>query len=57
MKKLKGNKVAHTPNTKKGSGDFYGTGVRQPFGKMRSDSMGMIQLTPKKLKTPPKSLA
>ncbi len=57
MKPLKGNKVAHVPNTKRGVGDFYGSGIRQPFGKVRDDSMGMIAVTPKKLKKPPKSLA
>ncbi len=57
MKNSKIPKVAHTPNTKRGVGDYYGTGIRQPFGKMRSDSLGMIAVTPKKLKKPPKSLA
>jgi len=56
MKKAKGLKNAHTPNTKYGMGDYYGTGIRQKFGKMRSDSMGMQEVTQKKLKTPPKSV-
>ena len=38
-------------------GDYYGSGIKQKMGKMRDDSMGMIALTPKKLKTPPKGLA
>lgn len=50
-------KQAHTANTKYGMGDYYGTGVKQKLGRMRDDSMGMLSLTPKKLKTPPKSLA
>jgi len=54
--KLKSNKVAHTPNTKFGMGDFYGSGKRNPMGKVR-DGMGVNELAPKKLKKPPKSLA
>lgn len=57
MKKTKKLEFAHTPRSPQGMGDYYGTGVRQPLGKMRSDSMGMVQVTPKELKTPPKSLA
>ena len=55
--KMKGLKHAHTPNTQRGVGDYYGQGIRNPIGRMRSDSMGQIMTTPKKLKTPPKSLA
>lgn len=55
MKKSK-TKFAHTPSTQKGMGDYYGSGVRQKFGRMR-DGMGMQEITPKKLKTPPRSLA
>jgi len=54
---VKANKQAHVPNVKRGLGDFYGQGVRNKIGRMRDDSMGQISLTPKKLKTPPKSLA
>jgi len=66
---MKPNKQAHTPNktkssgdwhvsnTSMGMGDYYGTGIRAKIGKMRDDSMGMIAVTPKKLKTPPKSVA
>ncbi len=50
------NRFAHTQNTKYGMGDHYGTGIRAKLGKMR-DGMGMIQNTPKQLKTPPKALA
>jgi hypothetical protein len=57
MKKLKPLKNAHTSNSKYGMGDNYGTGVRAKLGKMREDSMGMIEITPKKLKKPPKSVA
>lgn len=54
---MKPLKNAHTPNTKLGVGNNYGTGAKQPLGKMREDSMGMIAVTPKKLKKPPRSLA
>lgn len=57
MKHSKGLKNAHTPNTHLGMGDNYGTAVKNKLGKMRSDSMGMIAVTPKKLKKPPRSLA
>lgn len=53
----KSPKLSHTPRSKKGMGDYYGTGIRAKIGKMRSDSMGMHNLTPKEFKTPPKSLA
>lgn len=56
MKPPKPLKNAHTPNTKLGMGDYYGTGVRQKIGRMR-EGMGMQEITPKKMKTPPKSLA
>ncbi len=50
------NRLAHTANTPYGMGDYYGTGIKAKLGKMR-DGMGMQQVTPKKMKTPPKSLA
>lgn len=50
-------KFSHTPRSQKGLGDYYGTGIRAKIGKMREDSMGMHQITPAKLKKPPKSLA
>lgn len=50
-------KLSHTPRSPKGLGDYYGTGIKAKIGKMRGDSMGMNQVTPAKLKTPPKSLA
>ena len=56
MKKVKALKQAHTPNTKIGMGDYYGTAVKQPLGKMR-EGLGMIPVTPKKLGKPPRSLA
>jgi len=49
-------KIAHTSRSPKGIGDFYGTGIVQPLGRMRS-GMGQETLSPKKLKKAPKSLA
>lgn len=54
--KPKKPRFAHTANTKYGMGDNYGTGVRAKLGKMR-DGVGMIDMSPKKLGTPPKNLA
>lgn len=56
MKLPKPLKNAHTPNTKRGLGDYYGTGIRAKLGRMR-EGMGMQEITPKKLKVPPKNLA
>lgn len=56
MKSLKSLKTAHTSNSKKGMGDYYGQGIKQPLGKM-VEGMGMKNITPKKLKKPPKQLA
>ena len=55
-KPLGANKQAHTPNTKFGMGDHYGTGVKQKLGRVR-EGMGMVPLSKKKIGTPPKSLA
>lgn len=56
-KPYKKNRFAHTANTKYGMGDNYGTGIKAKMGKMRSDSMGINAVPPKKLKTPPRGLA
>lgn len=55
--KPKKNKEWHSANAKYGMGDYYGTGIKAKVGRMRDDSMGMNAVTPKNLKTPPKSLA
>jgi len=47
---------AHTSKTKKGMGDFYGSGVKQKLGRNVSSSLGNPTPT-SKLKKPPKSLA
>jgi hypothetical protein len=69
MKMLKPGQTTHTAKPKKSSGDWhvshtsmgmgdnYGSGIKNPLGKMRDDSMGMTAVTPKKLKKPPRSLA
>lgn len=57
MTKKATNKRVHTAAGQKGSGDFYGTGVRNPIGKMKSDTVDKTNLTKKKLSIPPKSLA
>ena len=54
MKTTKVNKTDHTPNTKKGMGDFYGSGVKNPVMKPKS-TMGVKPI--KKMGKPPKSLA
>lgn len=56
-KPLGKSEPVHTAHTKYGMGDNYGTGIRAKLGRMRDDSMGMHEVTPKKLKTPPKSVA
>ncbi len=57
MYKPKTSTTAHTSKTSKGMGDYYGTGIKQSVGKMRSPSVGMTPASAKKVKTPPRSLA
>lgn len=60
MKKAKpktNRNQAHTPKSPKGLGDYYGTGVRQPIGRVRFSSMDMEPVSPKTLGKPPKALA
>jgi len=56
MKPLKPLKNAHTPNTKKGMGDYYGTGLTNKIGKI-VDVSGFEKPKNVNLKKPPKSLA
>lgn len=58
MKKSKKDPYAngHTAKTKYGSGDFYGTGVRQKVGKSRMSYVNP-PLSKSALKKPPKTLA
>ena len=39
------------------AGTYYGTGVKNPVGKMRGDSVGYRPVSKKQMGTPPKSLA
>ncbi len=55
MKKTKPHE-AHTSDTKFGMGDYYGTGVKAKIGKVRDSTVGYTPVTPKQLKTPPRSL-
>ena len=52
--KSKASKAAHTPSSPKGMGDFYGSGTRNPVGKIRSGP-GMVSKKQSKVK--PSSLA
>lgn len=45
----------HTPRSPVGSGDFYGTGIKQPIGKSIRSYMEVS--SPKKSLNPPKKLA
>ena len=59
MKKVKTTKPvkqSHSSSAKTGTGDFYGSGVRQKVGKM-IDGYGMMEVPKSKMKKPPKSLA
>lgn len=38
------------------AGDYYGTGVKNPMGKMRDSSVGFRPVSKKQLETPPKSV-
>jgi hypothetical protein len=53
---IKPLKNAHTPNTKQGMGNFYGSGLRNPVGKVK-EGFGMKAIPEKKMKIPPKSVA
>lgn len=54
--KPKKNRFAHTANTPYGMGDHYGVGITAKLGRMR-DGMGMVKVSKKGMKTPPKTLA
>ena len=49
-------KNAHTPNTQKGMGDYYGSGITAKIGKMK-EGAGFQEISKGNLKKPPKSLA
>ena len=50
------SKPAHTAQTKYGMGDYYGTAIKNPIGRMR-DNYEDYPSTNKKLGKAPKSLA
>lgn len=52
----KGPHQTHTENTKFGMGDYYGTGVKNKIGRVRSDSVGYRPVSKKQMGTPPKSV-
>ena len=54
MKKFK---EAHSSNKKFGMGDYYGTGIKNPLGKIRDNYMNDGLVSSKKMGKPPKSLA
>ncbi len=56
VKGIKTSKFAHTSNRKIGSGDSYGTGVKNPVGKSR-DVLGQSPIAKSKIGKAPKSLA
>jgi hypothetical protein len=45
-----------TPQASTGMGTYYGTGIKNPVGRMRSDSIGIRPVNRKQLGTPPKSV-
>ncbi len=49
-------KQAHSSGSKFGMGDNYGTGNKNPMGRM-IDGIGMQQISKSKIKKPPRSLA
>ena len=56
-KKYGKNRFAHTVNTPYGMGDNYGAGIKAKVGRIREGSPGIADMHPKKIHTPPKSLA
>ncbi len=57
MKKLKSKKKEwHAPQSQVGMGDYYGTGVKNPMGRVR-DGNGVNPVKYRNVKTPPKSWA
>jgi len=55
-KKRPTKKESHTDSVVHGSGDFYGSGKKNPVGKNISSMLGN-PATKKQIKKPPKSLA
>ena len=55
-KPLKPARNAHTANTKHGMGDYFGSGIKNPVGRIR-DVTNFTEVKGKKLGKAPKSLA
>ncbi len=55
MKKNKSSRNAHTSNSPRGMGDFYGSGIRNPMGRSM-DIMG-LDYSKRKVGKPPRTLA
>lgn len=55
--KVKTPMNVHTPKSQMGSGDYYGTAIKQKVGRMREDSINGPTMGPKKMGKPPRSLA
>lgn len=47
---------AHTQFTTHGMGNFYGTGAKNPMGRIRTQMQGIAPVSRKQLGTPPKSV-
>jgi len=47
---------AHTQFTKHGMGDYYGTGSKNPLGRMRDASVGFRPVSKKQLGSKPRSV-
>jgi len=54
--KSKKNQAWHTSSTPFGSGDYYGTGIKQKVGTIQRDYLNG-NVSSKKMNKPPKSLA
>lgn len=50
-------KQAHTPMNPKGSGDYYGMGIKQPVGRLRESYIMEANQSSKKYGKTPRSLA
>jgi hypothetical protein len=57
IKSIKHNKQGHTSNSKFAMGDSYGQAVKNKVGRDIESTMSYSSTSPKKLKTPPRSLA
>lgn len=53
---ISGDNSGNVPNESPGMGFYYGRGMKNPMGRMRSDSIGYIPVSKKQLGKPPKSV-